>query len=167
MRKYWIILIALVVIVGGGCAIWWLASGQNTNNNSNSTSASVAIETSTKNQIKANWVKFFAGTTSAQDKINLLQNGQQFAQVIQAQAQSATAKATTATVSNVSLNGNTATVIYTIDINKQPALSNQKGQAVDVKGAWKVGDAAFCGLLQLSGSLPPNCPATSSNPSSQ
>ncbi len=165
MRKYWIVLIALVVIVGGGCAIWWFASGQNTNN-STSTTSSAATQTSAKNQIRANWVKFFAGTTSAQNKINLLQNGQQFAQVIQAQAQSATAKATTATVSNVSLSGNTASVTYTIDINKQPALSNQKGQAVDVNGTWKVGDAAFCGLLQLSGSVPPNCPATTS-PSSQ
>ncbi|MGA3150330.1 MAG: hypothetical protein ABSD10_01760 [Candidatus Saccharimonadales bacterium] len=151
MKKYWIGLVILIVIVGGGFAIWWFTSGR-TNSDNNAA----------KSQIQTNWVAFFNGSTSAQGKINLLQNGQQFAQVIQAQAQSATAKATTATVSSVSLNGSSATVQYTIDINKQPALSNQKGQAVKVNGAWKVGDAAFCGLLQLSGSVPPNCPGGSS-----
>lgn len=160
MKKYWLGLVGLIILAGIGFTIWWFASGQN-NNKSTNTTSSAATQMAAKDQIQANWIKFFNGLTSAQDKINLLQNGQQFSQVIQAQAQSATAKATTATVSNVSVNGNTATVTYTIYISKQPALSDQKGQAVQVNGDWEVGDAAFCGLLQLSGSVPPNCPGGS------
>jgi hypothetical protein len=42
-----------------------------------------------------------------------------------------------------------ATVIYSIDVAGTPALTNQKGVAVDQGGTWKVGTASFCGLLQL------------------
>jgi hypothetical protein len=47
-------------------------------------------------QIKANWEAFFSGTTSAAKKISLLQNGQKFAGVIEAQAGSGLAKSASA-----------------------------------------------------------------------
>lgn len=147
MKKVQNIVLAVVALALAVVVIWYYASGQEHKNN----------DQAIKTQIQTNWAAFFNGQTSAQGKINLLQNGQDYAQVIEAQAQSATAKATTAKVSSVSLSGNSATVTYTIDIAGQPALSNQKGQAVNVNGSWKVGDGAFCGLLQLSGTVPPNC----------
>ncbi|HEX5447940.1 MAG TPA: hypothetical protein VFW90_01940 [Candidatus Saccharimonadales bacterium] len=159
MKKPGNIIVAIIILALAAWIIWYYATGQE-HKDQDKVNQAAAVQ-----QIKANWVKFFSGTTDANGKINLLQNGQQFAPVIKAQAQSPTAKATTATVSNVSLNGNgnsnTATVTYTIDIGGKPALSNQKGQAVKANGTWKVGDAAFCGLLELSGSVPPNCPGGS------
>lgn len=170
MRGFWTGLLILIIIVGGGFAIWWFASGQNNNNNSTNTNTPTISTPNANQQIKTNWTKFFSGSTPAQQKVGLLQNGQEFAQVIQAQAQTPTAKATTATVSNVAVNGNTATVTYTIDINGKPALSNQKGQAIYTNGVWKVSDTDFCALLKLGGQLPPNCPGGSTQkvqPSSQ
>ncbi|HVS58490.1 MAG TPA: hypothetical protein VHD60_01995 [Candidatus Saccharimonadales bacterium] len=160
MKKFWITLLVIVVLAGAGFAAWWFSGGNDTNNTKTSTTTPTTnAQTAAKEQISTNWVKFFNGSTSAQDKMTLLQNGQQYAQTIQAQAQSPTAKATTVTVSDVSVNGNTATVTYTIYINGKATLSNQTGKAVLVGSAWKVSDAAFCSLLALSGSTPPNCPA--------
>src|SRR5436190_15821920 len=52
-------------------------------------------------QITANWKDFFAGSTGAERKIALLQNGQAFADTIRAQANSVMAKGTTVQVLNV------------------------------------------------------------------
>lgn len=159
-----IIIIILLCVIG--FLIWWFGFRDTGDNN-------VAISNQnstqqTKDTIRHNWVTFFSGQTGAAQKEALLQNGSQFSQVIEAQAKTPTAKATTASVSNVTLNGaGQATVTYTIDINNQPALKNQKGQAILTNGTWKVSDAAFCGLLQLSGNVPPNCPGGSSNSQAQ
>ena len=111
--------------------------------------------------VKTAWVTFFAGTTSAATKISLLENGQQFTQVIDAQAGSALAKGTTAKVIQVTQTSpSTADVNYTILINGQPALQNQLGRAVLVNGEWKVGANSFCALLALEGTKVAACPAT-------
>jgi hypothetical protein len=114
--------------------------------------------------IQQNWQKFFDGKTSADQKVALLQNGAQFQQVISAQAGSALAKSSGATVSNVVVQGSQATVTYTVTLGGQPALPDQKGQAVMEGGSWKVSDASFCQLLVLenggnSSGLPPACAA--------
>ncbi|HET9721800.1 MAG TPA: hypothetical protein VFP32_02105 [Candidatus Saccharimonadales bacterium] len=154
-----IAIIILLCIIG--FLIWWFGFRSNSNNNTgnNSSQSTQQTDQQKKSAIRNNWATFFSGQTPAARKIALLQNGQQYSQVINAQAQTPTAKATTATVSNVSLNGsNSATVTYTVNINNSPALKDQQGQAINVNGVWKVSDAAFCGLLQLSGNVPPNCP---------
>jgi hypothetical protein len=107
---------------------------------------------------------FFDGKTSADQKVALLQNGQQFQAVIQAQAGSAIARSAGATVSNVVVNGSQATVTYTVTLGGQPALTDQRGQAVLEGGSWKVSDASFCQLLVLenggsAAGLPPACAA--------
>jgi hypothetical protein len=110
-------------------------------------------------QIKANWEAFFAGTTPAARKISLLQNGQQFATTIQAQAQSSLAKSTAAKVSSVNVtSATTATVKYSILLGKQVALADQTGQAALQGGVWKVSAQSFQALLALEG-------AASSSPS--
>jgi hypothetical protein len=101
-------------------------------------------------QIKANWEAFFSGMTPAARKIALLQNGQQFAKTIEAQASSAIAKSTQATVSAVKvISPKKASVTYSIQLNGQTALPDQQGQAVLVGKVWKVSAPSFAALLQL------------------
>lgn len=110
------------------------------------------------------WTQFFSGKTSAADKIKLLQNGQQFAQVINAQAGSAIAQSSDTTVSKVTVNSSTsATVTYTINLGGKPALQNETGTAVNVGGNWLVGVSSFCALLQLEGQSVPACSGAASS----
>jgi hypothetical protein len=111
------------------------------------------------------WVTFFDGKTPAATKIALLQNGQRLAPVIQAQAGSQIARATTATVTKVTVaSPTTAAVTYTVDIGGRPALQNQVGHAVLAGGGWKVSLTSFCQLLTLQGQRPPMCPVVSGPP---
>jgi hypothetical protein len=118
-----------------------------------SSASASAGDSSAAAQIKANWEAFFSGTTSAAKKISLLQNGQKFAAVINAQAGSGLASTAGAKVTAVVVNsGTSATVSYNITLGGQSALSNQTGTAVYEDGIWKVGDISFCQLLKLEGS---------------
>ncbi len=118
---------------------------------SSSTSASTAAEAKT---IAANWTAFFNPKTAVAQRVSLLQDGQQFAAVISAQAAAgglageATAKVTKVKV----ISPQQAAVTYSILLDGQPALSNQPGTAVYQDGTWKVGLASFCGLLSLENS---------------
>lgn len=125
-----------------------------------SSASASAGDSSAAAPIKANWEAFFSGTTSAAKKISLLQNGQKFAAVIEAQARSGLAKSASAKVTAVSVTSPTkATVTYDILLAGKPALTNQTGQAVYQDGTWKVGDASFCALLALEngGKAPSVC----------
>jgi hypothetical protein len=103
-----------------------------------------------KAQIKANWEAFFDGQTSAAKKISLLENGQKFASVINAQAGSGIAGSAGAKVTSVVVNSPAkATVKYDITLGGTTALANQTGTAVYQDGMWKVGDVSFCQLLKL------------------
>ncbi len=127
---------------------------------SHTASASAASTTSAAAQIKANWEAFFSGTTPAAEKIALLQNGQKFAAIIQAQAASGLAKSASAKVTTVHVTSPAqATVTYGIYLGGKPALSNQTGTAVYQDGTWKVGDVSFCQLLALEngGKAPAVC----------
>jgi hypothetical protein len=113
-----------------------------------------------KAQITSDWEAFFDGKTSAAKKISLLQNGQKFASVINAQAgsglaASAGAKVTAVTVISPAM----ATVKYDITLNGTTALANQTGTAVYEDGMWKVGDVSFCQLLKIenAGTAPSVC----------
>jgi hypothetical protein len=105
--------------------------------------------------IMANWVKFFDGSVAPQDKIGLLENGQQYEKQLEANAASPLAKSSTASVSSVTVTSPTAaTVKYSILIGGQPALPDQTGQAVLQDGVWKVGAQSFLALLALQGGSP-------------
>jgi hypothetical protein len=115
--------------------------------------------------ITADWVAFFSARTPVPRRIQLLQNGQTFASIIQAQAGSGLASSASATVTHVTVVSPTrATVLYSILLGGQPALPNQTGQAVYEGGTWKVGDSSFCALLTQenagsTSSLPAACTA--------
>ena len=101
-------------------------------------------------QITTNWEAFFDGKTSAAKKISLLQNGQKFASVINAQAGSGIATSAGAKVTTVVVNSPAkATVKYNITLGGTTALANQTGTAVYQDGMWKVGDVSFCQLLKI------------------
>jgi len=100
--------------------------------------------------VTSSWIKFFNGATPAAAKITLLQNAQQFATVITAQASSPLAKSTQAKVTAVKVTSpTTATVKYSIVEGGQVALPNQTGQAVLESGVWKVSAPSFQALLKL------------------
>ena len=123
-------------------------------------SVAAASTASAAAQITANWEAFFSGTTPAAKKIALLQNGQKYAALIQAQAASSLAKSASAKVTAVHvISATQATVTYDIYLGGQPALSDQAGTAVYQDGTWKVGDASFCQLLTLEngGKAPAAC----------
>jgi predicted small lipoprotein YifL len=121
--------------------------------------ASQPPSASAEPQIKKVWTEFFSSGTPPSAKVALLQNGQRFAPVIEAQSKSPLAAHTSATVSEVTLTGpSTASVTYTILLAGKPALRNVKGTAVKANGKWQVGDQSFCALLKLQGTTPPGCP---------
>jgi hypothetical protein len=113
---------------------------------------------STKAEIRKNWLAFFDGSTPTARRISLLQNGPAFASVLKAVADSPLAKQLKATVQHVRLDGPAkATVTYTLLLANQPVLPNARGTAVLVDGTWKVGTGSFCALLKLQGATPKAC----------
>jgi hypothetical protein len=125
-----------------------------------SSSTSAPASGSAQAQISANWEKFFAGSTPVATRVGLLEDGSQFASIIQAQHDSALAKAASAKVVSVGMiSSSQALVKYDILADGAVALSNQSGDAVLQNGTWKVGVQSFCGLLKLEGmkSLPATC----------
>jgi hypothetical protein len=113
--------------------------------------------------IATNWAAFFSAKTPVAQRVSLLQDGSEFASIIQAQASSTLAAGATAKVTNATLvSSSEAKVTYSILEGGQAALSNQAGQAVYQDGTWKVGVASFCSLLALenggkTSSLPAAC----------
>ncbi|MDG3012695.1 hypothetical protein G4X40_21375 [Rhodococcus sp. D2-41] len=157
---------AAVVVLGAGCG--------SSNNSSSPTTTAAATTTvpagapaagadaATTKAVTDAYVAFFDGTTDAQKKMSLLENGQAFADTINAQADSAMAKGTTAAVSSVDVVApGRATVVYTVSINGQPALKDQTGWATEVDGQWKVSQVTFCNLLTLEGNPPAVCQGAS------
>jgi hypothetical protein len=101
-------------------------------------------------QITTNWQAFFNAKTPEPRRVQLLQNGQDFASIIKAQAGSTLASSATAQVTKVTdVSSSQAKVTYSILVGGTPELKDQAGVAVLQNGTWKVGDASFCGLLAL------------------
>jgi hypothetical protein len=129
-----------------------------------STSSTVAADQKT---IAANWTAFFNPKTPVAQRVALLQDGSQFSSIIKSQAGGGLAASATAKVTKVTvITSSQAAVTYTILLDGQPALSNQKGTAVYQDGGWKVGVTSFCGLLSLenggkTSSLPAACKSAS------
>jgi len=108
--------------------------------------------------IKSAYAKFFSPDTPGSVSLGLLQNGPAFKAVIDQQAKGSMAGQASAKVSTVQLlSPDTAEVRFTIYLNKQPMLQNQKGYAVREGGTWKVAEYTFCGLLTLEGTPPAAC----------
>jgi len=136
------------------------SAGSSTTASPSSAPPASAPASSPTAQITTNWEAFFDGKTSAAKKISLLENGQKFASIINAQAGSGIAASAGAKVHAVMVNSPAqATVHYDITLNGQTALGNQTGTAVYQDGMWKVGDVSFCQLLKIEngGTAPSVC----------
>lgn len=103
---------------------------------------------------------FFAGSSSAETKLQHLQDSANFAQVVDAQAGSGLSTSTTASVSAITGTApGVASVTYTIEMGGSPVLPDQTGVAVQEDGEWKVSASTFCDLLTLqnAGVAPAEC----------
>jgi len=151
-----VVLVALPLVVAA------CGSKSNAATTPSPTASPTATGGSATAAITSDWQKFFAGTTPAGTKVTLLQNGQQFAAVIQAQASSPIAKATQAKVTAVKMTSpTTADVTYSIVQGGQVALPDQKGQAVLQGGVWKVSAPSFQALLKLEQGQGSSSPSSS------
>jgi hypothetical protein len=111
--------------------------------------------------IAENWAAFFDGTRPVEEKPGLLENGDQYADELQANAASPFAQTSSAAVTAVTITSPTeATVTYSILIAGQPALPDQAGRAVKQDGVWKVGEQSFLALLALQGGAFPTTTTT-------
>src|ERR1700727_664873 len=96
--------------------------------------------------IASTWSACFNPKTPGAQRANLLEDGQDFTAVIQAQASSPLASAATAKATQVTApSAQQATLIYDLVVAGQSALANQSGTAVLQGGTWKVGLTSFCG----------------------
>jgi hypothetical protein len=129
-------------------------SGAGASASASSGGSGTGTSTGAAAQIKANWEKFFASSTSESDRVKLLQNGAKFASAIHDFASSPLAQGVSSTVTGVSaITATDAKVTYNIDAAGQTMASKQSGKSVLEGGVWKVGDASFCGLLSAAAPL--------------
>lgn len=147
---------SLVALAGCGGS-----SGGSTAGNSTTPSASASTQNTAQETAAAKtaFQQFFDPTTSLDQRVKLLQNGDQFRAALEAQAKSPLAKSSSVKVNDVTVSGDTATVAYDILLNGKPALANQTGHMVKTSGQWQVSTATFCTLLQMQGGAPAACPS--------
>jgi hypothetical protein len=104
--------------------------------------------------IKTNWAAFFNSSTPNSKRVQLLQNGSQFATAIKAFASSPLAAAVSSKVDSVTMTSSTqANVKYDLTAAGQSVASGQTGTAVLQNGVWKVGDGVFCSLLKQGAAI--------------
>ncbi len=104
--------------------------------------------------VRSNWKTFFSGAAPIPRRLELLQDGQQFASFVRSRektADGALLQQTAATVSSVMLQpGDMASVTYAVLLSGKPLEKNLQGTAVYSGGRWKVTVTTFCGLLRLA-----------------
>jgi hypothetical protein len=111
-------------------------------------SGSASGSASAVSEITTDWNTFFDSATSNTKRVQLLQNGSEFASAIKAFATSPLASAVTSKVDSVKLTSSTeATVKYDLSALGTSVAKGASGTSVLQDGTWKVGDTVFCGLL--------------------
>ncbi len=159
---------AVLVTVGASVLAGCGSSNSDTSKSTTAAAATSAAATTSSAGAKADaattqaitevFTKFFDAKTSAADKATLVEKGDAFAPVLQAQASNPQAQGTSASVQAVALDDPAhATVTYTILMGGSPVLPNQSGKAVQDAGKWKVAAATFCQLMTLQGGKSAAC----------
>jgi hypothetical protein len=117
-------------------------------------SSSAAAGGSAVAQITANWEAFFNPATPNSRRVQLLENGAEFASAINAFSASPLAQQVSSKVDSVSVTSATkANVKYDLTAAGTSVATGQTGSSVLQDGVWKVGDDVFCGLLKEGASL--------------
>jgi hypothetical protein len=136
---------------------------------SSSPAASGGSSSAAVSEITTNWNTFFNSSTPNSKRVQLLENGEQFAAAIGAFASSPLAAAVTSKVDAVTLTSATqAKVKYDLSALGTTVASGASGTSVLQNGTWKVGDDVFCGLLSQAKSagltipVPSACSSASS-----
>lgn len=156
----WSIVALVIVIAGVILAIIFIpGSGKNkANNKTTNSSLTASQKAADAKTIKSNFSTFFAAATPMSQRESLLQNGSQFAQPMQAEFTQLGAQNPSITINSVSVtSANVAKVDYTVNLNGNPVLKNQPGEAVKVNGKWLVSDSTLCQLFSLGGQQPAAC----------
>lgn len=105
-------------------------------------------------QITANWEAFFNPATPNSKRVQLLENGSEFASAINAFSASPLAQQVSSKVDSVSVTSATkANVKYDLTAAWTSVATGQTGTSVLQDGVWKVGNEVFCGLLKQGASL--------------
>ncbi|WP_433520432.1 hypothetical protein ACQPZ2_23555 [Nocardia pseudovaccinii] len=125
---------------------------------SSAATAAASVDSATTKAVTDAYVTFFNGGAPADQRIAVVEKGQVFAPVLQAQAGNPQAQGTSATVSAVKpVDATHADVTYTLLMGGNPVLPDQTGQAVKDGAQWKVAATTFCALLALQGGQSPAC----------
>lgn len=143
-----------------GCVILAACGGGGSGHQSTASPAASATATAEPTSgaaavaaITANWETVFNGKAPLPGRSALVQDGQQVAAFVEAQAHTSFGEAatgSTATISSVTITSATqATVHWELLLLGTPLLKNQVGDAVYTGGVWKVAIASFCGLAYL------------------
>ena len=106
-----------------------------------------------KAAITVTWQGFFDGGAPVESHIALLEDGAKFRPELTAQAKDPTNAALDAKVTDVVVNGASATVTY--DLTSKGGvvlLGGSVGEAVKVGGKWLVSKKTYCQLVQLQDS---------------
>jgi hypothetical protein len=154
-------IVAIIVVVAAIIAIVLTVPNNKTSTKSSTTTTTSAAtkqkEANTK-AIEANMKTFFAANTTMQQREALLQNGSQFAQVMQGEFAQLNSQKPSVVINSISYpNSTTAKVNYTVDLNGQPVLKDQSGEALLINNTWKVSDSTLCELLNMGGQAPSIC----------
>lgn len=154
----WVSVAAVLVATLSGCDSDNNSDTAVGSTTSTTTAAAAQADGAAVRSITEAYTTFFNGTTPAERKAALVQDGSVFLPILQAQAASPQAGGTTVTVSSVHLTGPAAAdVTYTLLLGGNPVLPNQTGQAVKIGSDWKVATATFCALMTLQGGTSPAC----------
>lgn len=109
-------------------------------------------------EITKNWTAFFDPKTPVEEKVRVLENGEQMRPVIDALKGDQAAGQATAKVKQITFTSPTAAnVTYDLLVAGTPALPDSKGTSVLQNDVWKVSVKTLCGLVQLSGVSAPGC----------
>ncbi|WP_406206209.1 hypothetical protein OH807_32380 [Kitasatospora sp. NBC_01560] len=105
-----------------------------------------------KNEVTANWEKFFDPTTPIPEKATLLQGGAVLLPALQGFSQDPRVGQVKAKVTDVTFTSATdATVTYELSLQGTVVEPSASGRAVLENGTWKVSRSTLCGLLTQAG----------------
>ncbi len=166
MSKSAIWSIVAIIVVAAAVVAVVLSVPNKANNTKGTTTSSINAKTAaaTKQKdaatkaIETNLKTFFAANTTMAQRESLLQNGSQFAQVMQGEFTQLNSQKPSVVINSISYpNSTTAKVNYTVDLNGQPVLKDQTGEALLINNTWKVSDSTLCELLSMGGQTPSIC----------
>ncbi|WP_127356986.1 hypothetical protein [Actinacidiphila soli] len=108
-----------------------------------------------EDRVRKNWEAFFASTTPLDAKVALVENGEQYALMVQGFADDKRASQFRAQVHDVAF-ASSAEAEVTYDLSRQgrAVKTGARGMAVSQDGTWKVSVETLCALSQLGTDVP-------------